>query len=159
MFRSSWGHVKLFQPQQPLVTCLAKSKLICSSSAPPPVVLSLQSTGVCVLGGSVFQRACLRGTSSAWIARSPAGRDCVPFHDTNQSCPSFNLLGAGWTQDTAPMGWCMHLAPDWRAHLCPLSLPWQPSFFCPRKMRRPGGGEDLQLNLWQFMSMSYEYTV
>lgn len=108
--------------------------LLCS----PPVVLSLQSTGVCVLGAVFYQRACLRGTSSAWIARSPAGRDRIPFHDTNQSCPSFNLLGAGWTQDTAPMGWCMHLAPDWRVHLCPLSLPWQPSFFCPREMRHPG---------------------
>lgn len=117
----------------------------------------------CVFWGAVFfservyEAPPLRGLASA---RSPAGRDRIPLHDTNQSCPSFDLLGAGWTQDhRPPMGWCMHLAPEWRARLCPLSLPWQPSFFCPCEMRRPGGGEDLQLNLWQFMSMSYEYTV
>lgn len=40
--------------------------LICCS-CPLTVVLSLQPTGVCVLGGSFFQRTCFRGSSSAWI--------------------------------------------------------------------------------------------
>lgn len=115
----------------------------CSGAPAAPlqwsVVLSLQSTGVCVLGGSFFQRVSearpLRGLATA---RSPAGRDRIPVHETNQSCPSFELLGPAEHKTPPPMGWCMRLAPDWRAHLCPLPLPRQPSFFCPRKMRRPG---------------------
>lgn len=115
------------------------------SGPEPPVCWSVCfGGGQCFFSERVYEARPLSGLANA---RSPAGQDRIPLHDTNNPVPPLTCWGPAEYKTPPPWDdaciWCLIGGRVFA--LCP-SL-WQPSFSCRRKMRHPGRGEDLQLNL------------